>query len=197
MTTTDKLRAIRNQVLNLTNSPLYQYRTENNYHPVLGQGSHQAKVIFIGEAPGKNEAETGVPFCGASGKILDQLLDSIKLNRQDVYITNIVKDRPPKNRDPKPEEIDLYAPFLIDQINIIKPKVLATLGRFSMDFIMRKFGLEDKLQAISKLRGQVFPAKADFGPLKIIPLYHPAVAIYNRTQLPTLESDFKVILKSI
>ena len=80
--------------MNLTESPLYEYRQRNNYFPVIGQGSHHADIMFIGEAPGKNEAETGRPFCGASGRVLDELLESIELDRQDVYVTNIVKDRP-------------------------------------------------------------------------------------------------------
>src|SRR3989344_8123108 len=122
---TDMLRAIRDEVLALTESPLYSYRVENNYHPVIGEGSHDARVMFIGEAPGKNEALKARPFCGAAGKILDELLGSIGVKREDVYITNIVKDRPPENRDPTPEEIGMYAPFLDRQIDIIAPKIIA------------------------------------------------------------------------
>lgn len=190
MNKTDQLKTIRDEVWNLTDSPLYTYRKENNYYPVLGDGSHDAQIMFVGEAPGRNEAETGKPFCGASGKILDQLLAGISLNRPDVYITNIVKDRPPANRDPSPAEIDLYAPFLIRQIDIIKPKVIATLGRFSMAYLMTHFGLEDKLQTISTLHGQVFPIKTATHSLTLVPLYHPAAAIYNRSKLPTLQQDF-------
>src|SRR3989344_4714607 len=98
--------------------------------------------MFIGEAPGKNEAATGRPFCGVSGRILDELFVSAGIDRKNVYVTNIVKDRPPANRDPLPEEISTYARFLDRQIDIIQPKVIATLGRFSMDYIMRQFGLE-------------------------------------------------------
>ena len=119
MTTTDRteqLRAIKDAIVNLTESPLYQYRVDNGYYPVIGQGSHYAKIMFIGEAPGKNEAETGRPFCGASGRVLDELLASIDLKREDVYVTNIVKDRPPENRDPQKKEIELYSPFLVQQI---------------------------------------------------------------------------------
>jgi DNA polymerase len=147
--------------------------------------------MFIGEAPGKNEAKTGRPFCGASGRILDELLAHIKLKRDDIYITNIVKDRPTGNRDPRPEEIEIYAPFLDRQIEIIKPKVIVTLGRFSMEYIMKKFNLENELDIISKIHGKVFESKTEFGKIKIIPLYHPAVAIYSRTQLPQLKEDFE------
>jgi uracil-DNA glycosylase len=183
------MRKIKDEILNLKKSPLYKYRTQNKFFPVIGEGSHDAKIMFIGEAPGKNEALTGRPFCGSSGKVLDKLLASIKLERKDVYITNIVKDRPPDNRDPYPEEIEFYAPFLDGQINIIKPEVIATLGRFSMKYIMEKFGLGDELQPISKMHGQVFETKTDYGEVKIIPLYHPAVALYGG-DIEVLKKDF-------
>jgi len=107
-------------------------------------------------------------------------------------VTNIVKDRPPGNRDPYPDEIEIYAPFLDRQIKIIKPKVVATLGRFSMQYVMNRYGLEGELSSISALHGKVFSAK-DF---KVLPLYHPAAAIYNQHLLNTLKEDFK-ILKTI
>ncbi|OGD96406.1 uracil-DNA glycosylase, partial [Candidatus Curtissbacteria bacterium RIFCSPLOWO2_01_FULL_41_28] len=136
---TVQLKKIRDEIWNLSKSPLYNYRKKNNYFPVIGEGNHFSKIIFIGEAPGQREAETGRPFCGAAGKILDELLVSIDLKRKDVYITNVVKDRPPNNRDPEPEEIKLYSPFLDRQILIIKPKIIATLGRFSTKYILEKF----------------------------------------------------------
>ena len=190
---TDKMREIRDEVINLKSSPLYKYRTQNKYYPVIGEGSHNSSIMFIGEAPGKNEAETGKPFCGASGRVLDELLESIGINREDVYVTNIVKDRPPGNRDPLPQEIDLYAPFLDKQVEIIQPKVLATLGRFSMQYIMKRMGLEDKLEAISKIHGQVFKAETSFGKISVIPLYHPAVAVYNASSKDMLKKDFEVL----
>lgn len=188
---TAKLRQIRDEVWNLKESPLYQYRKKNNYYPVLGEGSHQAKIMFIGEAPGQNEAKTGRPFCGAAGKILDALLKSISIPRENVYITNIVKDRPPGNRDPKPEEIELYSPFLLRQINIIQPEIIATLGRFSMRYIMEQFGLNDKLEPISQIHGKAFKTKSSYDEIKIIPLYHPAVATYNPNMFAELKEDFK------
>src|SRR3989344_7953985 len=99
---TEQMKKIKNDVVNLKNSPLYSYRVKNKYFPVIGEGSHNAKIMFTGEAPGRNEAETGRPFCGASGRVLDELLQSIGLDRKEVYVTNIVKDRPPDNRDPLP-----------------------------------------------------------------------------------------------
>ena len=151
--------------------------------------------MFIGEAPGKNEAETGRPFCGAAGKILDELLSSINLKRGDVYVTNIVKDRPPNNRDPNPEEIALYSPFLFEQINIIKPKIIATLGRFSTKYILDHYNLDEKGQTITALHGKIIEAKTDYGKTNILPLYHPAVALYNINTKKILISDFKALEK--
>src|SRR5665213_20886 len=130
----EALKKIRDEVLSLKESPLYEYRTSNQYLPVIGEGSHDAQIMFVGEAPGKNEAKTGRPFAGAAGKILNELLESVGIAREDVYITNIVKDRPQENRDPTPKEIELYGPFLDRQIEIIQPKIIATLGRHSMSY---------------------------------------------------------------
>src|SRR3989338_4272307 len=147
---TEKLKQIRDEVIALKASPLYEYRVANKYFPVIGEGGHEAKIMFIGEAPGKNEALTARPFCGASGKILDQLLESAGIKRADVYVTNIVKDRPPENRDPSPGEIAVYAPYLDRQIDILEPQIIAPLGRFAMKYIMDKFGLAEALRSISQ-----------------------------------------------
>lgn len=194
---TDLMRQIRDEVVNLTESPLYNYRVENGYHAVLGQGRHDADIMFIGEAPGKNEAERGIPFCGASGRVLDQLLESIGLDRDAVYVTNIVKDRPPENRDPTKAEIELYAPFLERQIDVIQPKVIATLGRFSMEFILKKFDSPHQKGKISKMHGQVLEANASYGPIHVVPLYHPAVALYRAEKKQELLDDFQVLIQFI
>jgi len=120
-------------------------------------------------------------------------LEEVGIARDEVYITNIVKDRPSQNRDPSPEEIASYGPFLDRQIDIIKPRVLATLGRFSMAYIMKKFGLEADVKPISILHGKTFEAKSSYGTVTIVPLYHPAVAIYNSASLDTLKEDFKIL----
>ena len=193
----EKMKVIRNEILQLKESPLYEYRVENKFFPVVGEGSHVAHIMFVGEAPGKNEAETARPFCGKSGKILDEMLESINLNRSDVYITNIVKDRPPENRDPTLEEINIYAPFLEKQIEIIKPQVIATLGRYSMNYIMNRFGLGDKVVPIGQIHGKEFSAMSSYGPISIIPLYHPAVALYDGSNKATLLSDFQILKKYI
>lgn len=190
------IEKIRKEIVALKKSPLYKYRIENGNVPVVGEGSHFAKIMFVGEAPGKNEAKTGKPFCGRAGKILDELLLCANLKREDIYITNIVNDRPPKNRDPLPEEIKIYNPFLKRQIEIIQPKVIATLGRYSMTYVMQNFELEAELEPISKAHGKTYEAKLTYGKVKIIPLYHPAVAIYNSHTLDTLKKDFR-LLKNI
>lgn len=177
----------------LAESPLYEYRQKHGYHPVLGEGDPHARIMFIGEAPGENEARAGRPFVGAAGRVLNDLLQSIGLKREDVYITNIVKDRPPKNRDPKPDEIALYKPFLIKQIEIIQPRVIATLGRFSMDFILEQFKMPEAGQKISALHGRVLKTRAVYGEVAIVPLFHPAVALYNQNQIETLKEDFEML----
>jgi DNA polymerase len=192
---TEKLRQIRDELLVFKKSPLYKYRTENKYFPVVGEGSHDAKIMFIGEAPGKNEAQTARPFCGASGRILDEMLLSVGLKREDVYVTNVVKDRPPENRDPTQEEIDLYAPFLDRQIEIIQPKVIATLGRFSMVYIMNRLKSESPLLSISAMHGKECTGTASYGAVTVVPLYHPAVALYNGSNKKTLLDDFQVLKK--
>ncbi|HXV26411.1 MAG TPA: uracil-DNA glycosylase [Candidatus Paceibacterota bacterium] len=190
---TEQLRSIRDEVVALTASPLYAERVRNNVHPVIGEGNHHAAIMFVGEAPGRNEAATGRPFVGQAGKILDALLESAGIARTDVYITNIVKDRPPMNRDPLPEEIRAYGPFLDRQINIIRPRIIATLGRYAMGYIMDKFGIGVQTKPIGQMHGRVLDAGAPYGPVKIVVLYHPAVAVYNRSSLPELERDFAVL----
>jgi len=170
---------------------LYQEGT----YPVFGEGSLEAKIMFIGEAPGYYESISGRPFYGAAGKVLDELLDSVGIKREEVYITNVVKLRPPNNRGPKPEEIRDFAPFLERQIEIIKPKVICALGNYSTGFILEKYELENQIQGISKIRGKVFEVKSLSRNIKIIPLYHPAVATYNPKMKEILKKDFKVLEK--
>ena len=145
--------------------------------------------MFVGEGPGVQEDRTGRPFCGAAGKILDELLTSINLKREVVYIGNLIKCRPPGNRDPKPEEIKACTPYLERQTKVIKPKVICPLGRHSMQFLMENFGLKDEIQPISKIHGKIFEARN----LKIIPLYHPAVATYNPNMKGILKKAFQIL----
>ena len=171
--------------------------------PVIGEGNHRAKIMLCGEAPGAQEDRTGSPFCGSAGKILDRLLESISLERKEVYITNILKCRPPQNRNPQPEEIEACAPFLDRQIKIIQPKVICPLGNFATHYLLRHYKLEQQAQkkeggikGISQLRGRIFSINDALNSLKIIPLYHPAVAIYNANMIEALKEDF-AILKEI
>lgn len=153
---------------------------------VLGDGNPDADIVFIGEAPGKNEDEQGLPFVGAAGKFLDEMLASILLERGDVYITNIVKYRPPNNRDPLPEEKEAFWPYLLRQLDVIQPKIVVTLGRHSMEYFLP--GLK-----ISQIHGM--PKRIGFGKQKIVilPLYHPAAALYNGGMRDTLKEDFSTI----
>ncbi len=193
MTKKELLREIKEQVLDLNESPLYKERVANGAFPVIGEGDHDAKIMFIGEAPGANEAKRGRPFCGTAGKVLDWCLQEVGIERESTYITNIIKDRPPNNRDPYPDEIELYAPFLDRQINIIKPETISPLGRFSAAYILTKFGLEKDILPITQMHGKVFFAKTNYGDIKIVPLLHPAAAVHNPHQKETLLQGFKSI----
>ena len=188
-----ELNKLYDLLVNLKDSPLYDFRVNNNYFPVIGCGSHDAEIMFIGEAPGRNEAKTGKPFCGAAGRILDQLLDHIGKKRENIYITNIVKDRPPENRDPTKEEIEIYGPFLNKEIDIIKPKIIATLGRYSMSYIMKLIGIDSSIEPIGVAHGKKFKAKSNYGEIDIVILYHPCVAIYNPKKINILKDDIKIL----
>ncbi len=164
-------------------------------HLVFGEGSPDARVIFVGEAPGKNEDEQGRPFVGSAGKILDQMLHSIKLDRADVYITSILKYRPPGNRNPRMEEIVNHTPYLVDQIRIIKPKLIVPLGNFAARFVLSTFDIK-KMQdvpAISMLHGKVKKIEFEGLDFSVMALYHPAAVLYNRTLEKVLEKDFRLI----
>ncbi len=153
---------------------------------VMGDGNANADIVFIGEAPGKNEDEQGLPFVGAAGKFLNEMLGTIGMVRDDIYITNIVKYRPPNNRDPLPDEKKAFWPYLIRQIEVIEPKIIVTLGRHSMEYFLPNF-------KISAVHGQ--PKRIQFGSEKVVilPLYHPAAALYNGALRQTLMEDFNTI----
>ena len=173
---------------------LMAHRIENGNRLVFGEGDPAAKIMFIGEAPGALEAATGRPFVGRAGKTLNELLDSIGLARERVYITNIVKDRPPQNRAPLKREIEFYVPYLLRQVNIIQPNLIVTLGRFSMTFILDAYDREEKHQPIGELHGSLIPLHAEFGPTALLPLYHPAATFYNHKLVPAVQQDFQKII---
>ena len=150
---------------------------------VMGDGNADADIVFIGEAPGKKEDEQGLPFVGAAGKFLDDMLARAGMDRSDVFITNIVKYRPPNNRDPSPEEKAAFWPYLLEQLNIIKPKVVITLGRHSMEYFLPD-------AKIGQVHGQSKQINLRGNRVVIIPLYHPAAALYNGSMRQTLIDDF-------
>jgi DNA polymerase len=156
---------------------------------VYGVGGADVEIVFIGEAPGKTEDKTGVPFVGTAGKFLDEMLAEIKLKREDIYITNIVKYRPPNNRDPLPEEKSACREWLTDEIKIIKPKLIIFLGRHSMNNFF------PELQ-IGKAHGKLFIKQfKDMSTKYFLPLYHPAAALYDGSMREVLMADFKKIPK--
>jgi len=156
--------------------------SESRKQVVPGAGNNKANIMFIGEAPGKKEDEQGIPFVGAAGKFLDEMLKSINLNREDVFIANTVKCRPPKNRDPQDIEIQTCLPYLKKQIAIIKPKVIVTLGRFSLNLFFPEV-------QISKVHGKILKKDS----LCILSLYHPAAALYNGAMRDVHFKDFSVL----
>lgn len=151
---------------------------------VLGEGNINCSVMFIGEAPGEQEDIQGRPFVGRGGKLLDKMIEKIGWKREDVYITNIVKRRPPDNRDPLPEEIESYKPYLTRQIEIINPKIVATLGRFSMNYFNPNL-------KISRDHGKVYRMDGRL----LIPMYHPAAILRNMGLIGEYEKDFKKLPK--
>ncbi|MCB9820575.1 uracil-DNA glycosylase [Candidatus Nomurabacteria bacterium] len=154
---------------------------------VKGHGNPKADIVFIGEAPGQKEDETGVPFVGSAGKFLDEMLSTIKLKREDIYITNIVKYRPPKNRDPLPEEKSACREWLYEELKSISPKLIVFLGRHSMNDFFPDL-------KISTAHGKLIHKKfSDFPVEYFLPLYHPAAALYNGSMRETLMKDFKKI----
>ena len=179
-----KLDQIARQVRRCTRCSLYKQAT----NPVPGEGSPSAEIMFIGEGPGYHEDQRGIPFCGAAGKLLDQLLSLIKVARKDVFIGNMVKHRPPGNRDPLPDELEACQEYLNGQIRIIDPKVIVTLGRFSM----RKF-LPGEY--ISKIHGQARLVKFAEKKRIVIPMFHPAAALRSSQIMSQIREDFKNIPK--
>ena len=174
-----KLKYITDLVAKCQKCPLY--KTAHN--PVPGSGSPDAQIVFIGEAPGEQEDIQGLPFVGNSGKLLDKLLNTIQVNRSDVFICNILKHRPPGNRDPLPEEMKVCTPYLKAQLEIIKPKVIITLGRFSMNYFFPE-------ESISRVHGQIRSLNWQGINLSIIPVYHPSAGLRNGAMLTALQADF-------
>jgi uracil-DNA glycosylase family 4 len=182
-----KMERLDQEIRQCTKCPLAATRT----NAVPGDGPVSARVLFIGEAPGKNEDRQGRPFVGRAGAILDDLLASIGLARDDVYITNIVKCRPPKNRDPTAAEMQACRGYLDRQVDLIAPAVIVTLGRFAMQHIFERYGLA--AGSIGEERGSVHRVERDGANVTIIPVYHPAAVIYDRNKKDSICSDFRTL----
>lgn len=184
------LKNLYKKIAKCEKCPLYKGRTNT----VPGEGAENADIMFIGEGPGRDEDSQGRPFVGAAGRFLTEMIESIGLKREDVYITNIVKCRPPNNRDPEQTEVETCWSYLEDQIKLIKPKIIVTLGRHSMNRFMP--GLK-----ISQVHGQPKRASGIWQERQVyLPLYHPAAALYDLRQKDVHMKDFKkipLILKKI
>jgi DNA polymerase len=187
MSTQSQLEKLNQEMLACTKCALRKGCTQ----VVPGAGNAEAKIMFIGEAPGKKEDETGEPFVGAAGKFLNEMLETIKLKREDVYIANVCKCRPPENRDPLPDEVATCWLWLLEQIKIIQPKLIVTLGRHSMERFLPNF-------KISEVHGKAMRREIEgMGRQVFYTLYHPAAALYNGSMRETLIKDFKRIPKII
>ncbi len=167
------LEIIHEEIKKCKKCPLWKERK----NPVPGEGNPKSKVMLIGEAPGREEDLQGRPFVGKAGKILDQIIEFWGFKREEVYITNILKCRPPGNRDPRPEEVEACTPFLVKQLEIINPKVIVCVGRHAMNWVFERYGLGKT--SISKVAGKTFEKNTLFGKKYIMVIYHPAVALWR------------------
>lgn len=174
------LKAVYEEASTCTRCPLHKTRT----NVVFGAGHADAELMFIGEAPGANEDRQGLPFVGQAGKLLDKLLVEIGLARQDVFIANVLKCRPPDNRDPHPNEIEACSEYLRRQVDLIEPTVICTLGNFSTKL------LRADNTGISRLHGQAEELTIGHRIVRLLPLYHPAAALYTPSTLEALRADF-------
>lgn len=166
---------------------------------VVGKGNIKAKILFVGEAPGANEDLQGLPFVGAAGKNLDKLLEEVGLSLDDIYITNILKCRPPENREPTIEEIKAHTPWLCKQISEIKPKVICSLGNYATKFFLAGGNVDDmnKQQGITLVHGKIKMIEICGLKAKLIPLFHPAAIIYNRALIKAWDEDMEVVKKEV
>ncbi len=184
----ESLKEIVEEILSCKKCPLWE--TNTNYVP--GESNPHSEVVFVGEAPGKEEDLQGRPFVGAAGKLLTQMIENVlNLNRKDVYITNILKCRPPNNRDPRTEEVEACSPYLVRQLNAINPKVLVCMGKHAASFIFGMYNLH--FPGISKVKGQL----KEVNGMKIIAVYHPAAILYRPQLRESYEKDFQKIANLI
>ena len=176
----DALVAVRTEIGDCTRCKLH---TLGRKQIVFGVGNPNANLMFVGEAPGRDEDEQGIPFIGRAGQLLTKIIEAIELKREDVYIANVIKCRPPENRNPEPDEVATCEPFLFQQIDVIKPKVIVALGTFAARALLRS------LDPISKLRGRVF----DYRGSKLVPTFHPAYLLRNPSSKREVWEDMKLV----
>jgi uracil-DNA glycosylase len=181
----EKYRFLTNEILTCTKCRLSGGRT----HAVPGEGPVPCRLMFVGESPGEKEDRSGRPFAGRAGGVLQDLLISIDLSREEVYITSILKCRPPGNRDPRSDEIASCRPYLIRQIALLRPSVIVSMGRFSAAVIMDQFGMRSG--RISEIHGHTFRTETPYGSLFLFPVYHPAVVTHNPRLRDDLIRDFR------
>ena len=185
------LKAIRSDLIAATDSPLYPLRQENRFFPVLGDGNADATLLFISEAPGINEAKEGRPFFGQSGAVLNEMLATIGLTREQVFVTNFVLDYMGGKREPKPAEIAYYAPFVDRICEVIRPAVIVAMGGTAMKVLLKKYEQPEASQKISEIHGKLLPVTASWGAIHIVPTYHPASVLYSASWKAWLREDFQ------
>jgi DNA polymerase len=184
----EEINELNEEILKCKRCPLYQFK--KNYVP--GDGNPNSKILFIGEAPGRDEDIQGKPFVGKAGQVLNENIKNIfNLDRKDVYITNVVKCRPPNNREPKDEEIKACSIWLEKQLEIIQPEIIITLGHYSTKWIFEYFGI--KFNSIMKDRGKIYKVNKWGKEIKIIPTLHPASTLYHKEWRELFDNDFKLI----
>jgi uracil-DNA glycosylase family 4 len=183
----ETLEDIRKEILNCKKCPLHL--TKKNYVP--GSGSGKSGIVFVGEAPGREEDLRGEPFVGSAGKLFTELLSSLGLTREEVFICNVLKCRPPNNRDPLLQEVEACGSYLVRQLNALKPDIVVCLGRHSASFIFSLFGLN--FSSITKVCGKIFEVEEWDKKVKILPLYHPAAVLYRFQLREEYERQFRLI----
>jgi len=176
----EALAAVRADIGDCTRCKLH---TQGRQQIVFGVGNPNADLMFVGEAPGADEDVQGIPFVGRAGQLLTKIIEAIELTRDDVYIANVIKCRPPQNRNPEPDEVETCEPFLFQQIDVIKPKVIVALGKFAAQGLLRT------LDPISRLRGRVF----DYRGAKLVPTFHPAYLLRNPSSKREVWDDMKLV----
>jgi len=182
---TDPWTELENEIRSCTRCPLHLSRR----NAVPGEGPRDAKIMFVGEAPGATEDELGRPFVGAAGRLLTMTMEAVGIRRSEVYITNVVKCRPPNNREPRDEEIKACSPFLERQIELLRPRIVVTLGNVAGKWFFERSGL--KWPGVTKARGKTYHVKVCGVELILIPTIHPAAALYNPSMRTLLQEDLR------